>query len=626
MCGIAGIVSLNNRQHDKPERESRLHKMIQSLSHRGPDGIAAWLNLSGTVCLAHARLSIIDLSAEAAQPLHYLNYSIVFNGEIYNYKELKTELEKHGYTFYNEGDTEVIPAAIDCWGLTNGLNKLDGMFSFALYNLNENSMILARDRFGEKPLFYTIQNDELYFASEIKAFWSIGLQKEVNQTQLLNFVALGLGQNPTDKTATFYKNIQALAPGHLSKFNMSDNAVYQQKWYVFKPDRNFKIADETEVLKTFEHLLQESVKLRLRSDVPVGTSLSGGLDSSAIAAFIKQGNASDNFSQKAFTAIFPGFINNEENHARLVADKLNLNHFTCEPTANSFENLLTKIAYHQDEPFLSSSIYTQYAVYQLAKQKDVTVLLDGQGADEVLAGYKKYTHWYLQQLVLENPKLLFHELKQFKANHFIQQNWNYKNFLAALMPNTTARQLAQRNTDLLSHQSLLNKDFVNANSDIKSLDKPVVKHLNELLYYNTFQFGLEELLRYADRNSMANGVEVRLPFLSHHLVEFTMNLHESFKMKDGYSKWILRQSVKDILPANIVFRTDKVGFEPPQQKWMETRAVKDLVMHAKNIAYKNGIITEAYKNEIPVAKPAHESSNYDFRILSVAATLYNKEF
>ena len=626
MCGIAGIVSLNNRQQDQTERTHRLHKMIQSLSHRGPDGIATWLNLPGTIGLAHARLSIIDLSAAAAQPLDYLDYSIVFNGEIYNYRELKTELEKYGYTFYNNGDTEVIPAAIDCWGVTNALNKLDGMFSFALYNANENSVIVARDRFGEKPLFYTIQNDELYFASEIKAFWSIGLEKEVNHTQLLNFVALGLGQNPTDKTATFYKNIHALAPGHLCKFNLSENVVYQQKWYVFKPDRNFKITDETEVLKTFESLLYDSVQLRLRSDVLVGTSLSGGLDSSAIAAFIKLSNAPGNFSQKAFTAIFPGFKNNEEHYAKSVADGLHLKHYTCAPAAKDFERLLTKVAYHQDEPFLSSSIYTQYAVYELARQNDVTVLLDGQGADEVLAGYKKYTHWYLQQLVLENPKLLFHELKQFKANHFIQQNWNYKNFLSALMPNTTARQLAQRNTDLLSNQSLLNKDFVNANSDIKSLDKPVVKHLNDLLYYNTFQFGLEELLRYADRNSMANGVEVRLPFLSHRLVEFTMNLHESFKMKDGYSKWILRQSVKNILAENIVYRTDKIGFEPPQQQWMQDKGVKELVMHAKNIAYKNGIITEVYKNEIPVAKPAHESDNYDFRILSVAATLYNQEF
>ncbi|MDA3615586.1 asparagine synthase (glutamine-hydrolyzing) [Polluticaenibacter yanchengensis] len=626
MCGIAGIVSLNNSQQDKQEREYRLNKMIHTVSHRGPGGIANWQDVSGRVGLAHARLSIIDLSSAAAQPLHYLHYTIVFNGEIYNYRELKSELVKQGYLFYNDGDTEVIPAAIDCWGLTNALNKLDGMFAFALYNPKDHSMVLARDRFGEKPLFYTSLNSELYFASEIKSFWSIGLQKEVNQSQLLNFVALGLGQNPTDKTTTFFKNVQALAPGYLCKFNLSENNVFQQKWYVFKPDRRFKINDEAEALDVFKTLLQQSVKLRLRSDVPVGTSLSGGLDSSAIAAFIKQTNIANNFSQKAFTAIFPGFENNEEQYAQSVADSLHLKDFSCEPTASDFENSFSKIAYHQDEPFLSSSIYTQYAVYQLVKKNKVTVLLDGQGADEVLAGYKKYTHWYLQQLVLENPKLLFHELKAFKTNHFIQQNWNYKNFLAALMPNTTARQLAQRNTSLLSQQYLLDRDFVNVNSNIRSLEKPVVKHLNDLLYYNTFQFGLEELLRYADRNSMAHGIEVRLPFLSHQLVEFAMNLHESFKMKDGYSKWILRQTVKNLLPQNIVFRTDKIGFEPPQQLWMQTNRMKDMVMHAKNIAYNNGIITETYKNEMPVAKPAHESNNYDFRILSVAATLYNQEF
>jgi asparagine synthase (glutamine-hydrolysing) len=621
MCGIAGIISGINKE----ETNQQLLSMSTALRHRGPNGQAIWQNDAGTVGFAHRRLAIIDLSAASDQPLHYLHYTIVFNGEIYNYQELKKQLQSHGYKFTTNGDTEVLPAAYDFWG-TDFLHQLDGMFAFALYDAKKQTILLARDRFGEKPLYYspsTTANQPFYFASEMKALWAAGVPKEPNNGMLLNFLTLGYVQNPTDKSATFYQQILSLPPAHSLLINLSEGKQFINYWYQprFSSSSNAQIS-EASAIEKFGELLLTSVGRRLRADVPVGTSLSGGLDSSSIVALIhqlKQNHAPlQQWSNVCFSAIFPGFEKDEAVYSKQVADNFGIKQYTVTPTAADLITQWQQLVYHQEEPFQSSSVFTQYSVYGLAKQHGVTVLLDGQGADETLSGYKKYSHWYLQQLLASNPSL-FKKEKTLLQQHNLLEQWGAKNYLATFLPGYTAKALTSKAAQQQTNHPHIHRDFLQQNFTKTSLYKPLVKSLEDLLHYNTFSFGLEELLRYADRNSMAHSREVRLPFLQHELVEFIFSLPSHFKIKHGFTKWILRQSMDKLLPKNIVWRTDKVGFEPPQQQWMEQPAMQEMIMESRKTLAGRGILKNSVINVPFQAKSAHEVANYDWRYVSAAA-------
>jgi asparagine synthase (glutamine-hydrolysing) len=290
MCGIAGIVSPDPSFVEK----HRLQQMANALKHRGPDGEGYWIDEQHHFGFAHRRLSIIDLSENAAQPFRYLHYVIIFNGAIYNYIEIKAELEKKGYKFSTASDTEVIPAAYDCWGI-DCLDKFDGMFAFALWNNFTEQMILARDRFGEKPLYYYAEYIErgsfrqFVFASEMKAIWSIGIPKNLNGTMMLNYLTHGHLQNPLKETETFYTNILSLPQGHYLTIVPKQGKVQLRKWYqpVLKTKESLEMT-ESEVIEKFSELFLQGVTRRLRSDVNTGTSLSGGIDSSSIVSAVHQ--------------------------------------------------------------------------------------------------------------------------------------------------------------------------------------------------------------------------------------------------------------------------------------------------------------------------------------------------
>ena len=289
---------------------------------------------------------------------------------------------------------------------------------------------------------------------------------------------------------------------------------------------------------------------------------------------------------------------------------------TAEDLMQDFETLL----YHQEEPFPSTSIFAQYKVYELARQHGVTVLLDGQGADEMLAGYHKYYHWYGQELVAQGKwKKAAEEVAQAK-NLGAHISWGIKNYVAAYMPSFTAAQLQQK----ALKQVKLNRDFTRQfalHYKRDTIDKPVVEKLNDVLYFNTMQGGLEELLRYADRNSMAHSREVRLPFLNHQLVQFIFSLPSHLKIKEGYTKWILRQAMQHNLPANIVWRKDKVGFEPPQQQWMQHPGLLAYTHEAKKKLVAQQILTKDVLNKPVLQQAAHEQGNFDWRYLCAARML-----
>lgn len=610
MCGIAGIVSKNSSL----VFQERIQSAIKCLQHRGPDDKGIWCDEEKTAALGHSRLSIIDLSKEASQPMQYLErYCIIHNGELYNYVEIKELLSKKGYHFLSQSDTEVIVAAFDFWG-SDCLQQFDGMFSFAIWDEQEKKLFAARDRFGEKPFFFFYDGGQLLFASEMKALWSMGVSKEVNSAMLYNFLTIGYTANPSDPQETFYQNIQKLPAASFLTYSFADHQLQVEKYWQVYPE--VKTISEQETIEQFQHLFSQSIRRRLRSDVAIGTSLSGGLDSSTVVAFCHQ-QISDHYSHKCFTASFADFQKDELRYAQTVAEKFGLEHHIEVLNGTETVSLMQQVMHHQEEPISSASALAQYKVFQLAKQNGVTVLLDGQGADETLAGYHKYYKWYWQELYRSKQLKKTNELKATKELG-ITESFGLKNKIAALYPDFAAGILQTRKSTVAFRHPDLNRDFAFSNKQNFYYATPSSFDLNGALYYNSFVNGLEELLRLADKNSMAHAVEVRLPFLDHTLVEFLFSLPPGLKIHNGWTKWLLRKSVENILPGEIVWRKDKVGFEPPQKKWMEDKSVQDAIMEGKKKLVQRDILnTSALAKKI---KPhnAYAANSWDWKYWSAS--------
>jgi asparagine synthase (glutamine-hydrolysing) len=611
MCAIAGILSTSF----EPIAEIHLTKMNNALAHRGPDGEGVWGNATKNVLLGHRRLSIIDLSDAAAQPMHYLNrYSITHNGEIYNYLELKELLLEKGYTFTCKNDTEVILAAYDFWK-EDCLQYFDGMFAFAIWDEKEQQLFAARDRFGEKPFYYHQTDGYLFFASEMKALWAIGISKSIDEKMLLNYLTLGHVQNGMYKEQTFFNTIYSLPPAHFFLYKPGVQKLAIKRYWQL--DKEIKITITAgEAIEKFNALFTASVQKRLRSDVSIGTSLSGGLDSCSIIAVLQ----ALKINAKTFSAVFPGFEKDESAYINLLADKFSIDNFKTQPTADGIIQDFEKLCYHQEEPFTSSSIYAQFKVFELAKHHHVKVLLDGQGADETLAGYHKYIHWYLQEAVSRyKPGAVIKEKRALAKNH-IPFSWGLKNYFAAFLPIHAAMQLEKKEYKKTIHQLDVNPDFLKSQSgrEWEGIHKPVVTKLNDILHFNTTKLGLEELLRYADRNSMAHGKEVRLPFLDHQLVEFIFSVPANLKIHDGWTKFLLRKAMDKKLPDEIVWRKDKIGYEPPQQQWMENKMLQDYIYEAKKKLVAAKILRQNVLDKKVNPKAAHDDNNFDWRYLCAA--------
>jgi asparagine synthase (glutamine-hydrolysing) len=615
MCGIAGIIQTDGSGYGL----EHLKKMTDALSHRGPDGEGWWQNGSGKVLLGHRRLSIIDLSGAGKQPMHYLDrYTIIHNGEIYNYIELKEELQKQGYSFQTKTDTEVIAAAYDYWQ-DECVEQFDGMFAFAIWDNEDEVLFAARDRFGEKPFFYYRDDQKFLFASEMKALWAAGVERRPNLKMLFNFITIGYVDNPEIPAETFFEHIGKLPPAHrLTCFTSLNDLSIDRYWEIDSEDINDRIKDE-EAIEQFNHLFQTSVKRRLRSDVSVGTSLSGGLDSSSVIAIASLLSAPHS-SFTAFTAVFPGFERDESPFAKRVAEDFNLEHFITNVNEGDLINDLEKICYQQEEPFGSASVIAQYKVYELAKQHNIKVLLDGQGADEILAGYPKYYKWYWQEL--------FRKLRLFRSGELkaarqlgVTEEFGLKNAIAAWFPDFASIVLERQYLlHALRHEDLT-KEFVQLQSKEAYYTAPAYYNLTGVLHFNTFSHGLEELLRYADRNSMGHGREIRLPYLSHELVEFLFSLPSKFKIRKGYTKWLLRKAMTEKLPGEIAWRKDKVGFEPPQKQWMHHNAVQQMIKEAKAKLVSEKILKPQVLEKKVQPHDAHAADSYDWRYLSAGMLL-----
>lgn len=594
MCGVAGIWFFENKVNDCIIKE-----MTDIQSHRGPDGEGQWVSSDRTLQLGHRRLSIIDLSEKGKQPLMYQNkYVITFNGEIYNYLELRDLLLSKGYEFRSDTDTEVILAAYDYWK-EDCLNIFDGMFAMAIYDIANEELFCARDRFGEKPFHYFQSKECFAFASEIKALWKTGVQNTVDNYSMYLYLNYGLHEDPKDSTRTFYKNIKKLKPSHYFKLKKGTTSIEQKRYWRINLDEQNKSISFENACEQFKELFFKSVSLRLRSDVSVGTSLSGGLDSSAVVCAVNSLRNKNN-RQTSFSARCHNKELDEGDYINNVIKSIKTLHYEVYQEMQDYVDNMQNIMYHQDEPFNGASVYAQWAVFRLAKEKGIGVLLDGQGADEYLAGYNHFFSPYFKETYSKKGKQALHNaIAEYRENNISQtyidltpsliMEAKYPLILDIIRLSKTKIKGVQRN-------EIVSDDLYNA---YKHEALPFAHHpsLNKMLYHYTFNEGLSKLLRFADRNSMAHSREVRLPFLSHKLVEFVFTLPADYKIRNGWTKALLRHSFNGILPNEITWRKNKFGFFAPQKDWEQTESFKQILYNYNKLAYNNGYI-QMKKNSI----------------------------
>lgn len=494
-----------------------------------------------TVALGHRRLSIIDVSVLGHQPMSTPDrrYWIVYNGEIYNYRELAAELAPSGYRFTSQSDTEVILAAYARWG-TACLQHLNGMFAFAIYDADAGALFIARDRFGIKPLYYRFAPDGTFaLASEIKQFTaSPGWTATINQARATQFLDTGLTD---DSDETLFAGVFHLRPGHFAQASIAQlrpdprGRLTATRWYDLRPAAFAGTFDDAAARCRF--LLTDSVRLMLRADVPIGSCLSGGIDSASIVCLINRAlkDEARAASQQTFTAASDDPAIDERPWVADVISATGVDaHFTV-PTAEGLQSTLSAMAWHQDEPVTSTSLFAQWMVFRSAADCRMKVLLDGQGADEAFAGYHSFFGPYLTGLIrsLEIRKAL-HEFSALRRAHGFPARSAAGALLRAVLPTTSP--------SAVSLFAMSRAQLVSTN--------------------------LQMLLRFEDRNSMAHSVESRVPYLDHRLVEFALGLPDDYKLAGGVTKRVLRAAMTGILPERIRTRVDKIAFATSEARWL----------------------------------------------------------
>jgi len=555
MCGISGILSFDGKYNKED-----ILKMNKILSHRGPDDEGTYFD--DFIGLGHRRLSIIDLSKAGHQPMpdDSKRYWIVFNGEVYNYLEIREELIKDGFKFHSNTDTEVVLKSYIKWG-KDCLKKFNGMWAFAIWDGEKKELFCARDRFGVKPFYYYHKDNYFVFASEIKAILEVeGIPREPNNIRILQY----LGNYPLlENKSTFFKDIFQLPPSHYIIMR-KDNFEVEQYWDIEK-----KEFDNERAKDTFLELFEDSIRLRLRSDVPVGTCLSGGLDSSSIVCVLNK--LIDSSKQKTFSSCFEDKRFDERDYIQEVINATNVTPHYIFPDIKQLYPKLFSIIWHHDEPFEGTSILAQWCVMKLAKENKVLVVLDGQGSDEILAGYHPYK-WYIlldsikrKNLVeiIKNYKFLLEAVQSYRKT----TNKSFFEFIKQI----SKSKFRSSKGDSSYAKKYLTDEFLNSNLNELTLSLPL-KFNNKLenkLYQDTYFSSLQKLLQYEDRNSMAFSIESRVPFLDYRLVEFVFSLPIKFKINKGWTKYILRKSMKGVLPEKIRCRKDKMGFVTPQDLWVK---------------------------------------------------------
>ncbi len=590
MCGITGIINKKAVAVDAVE----LRRMNDLIAHRGPDGEGFYSE--GSVGFGHRRLAIIDLSQDGHQPMHYLgNYTITFNGEIYNYIEVRQTLIEFGYKFKSKSDTEVILAAYDKWG-EECISQFNGMWAFAIHDKKKNIIFCSRDRFGVKPFYYQISKDNFSFGSEIKQLLN-NESNQANEDLIAHFLYAGMHDH---EERTFFQGVMKLPASH--------NLIYDLKLNNFSIKKYYSISRASNT-NDYESVLIDAVKLRLRSDVKVGTCLSGGLDSSTIAAIASKFHAQA--STTKFNAIHAQSIEketDESDYAIEVAKIANLDLNIIKPGPEEFKSVLDEVVYTQEEPFGSPSIYLQYFVMKKAKEIGCKVLLDGQGGDETLLGYERYyAPVFINYL---NQKGIWAAIKEIRSSNKNNSNMTLKN-IAKYITGTYLlgiRLIYSRYKNSWFKKERIPKSFPYL-KDIKdsSLD------LFQMQDLELFRTNLQALLRYEDKNSMRHGIETRLPFIDYRSVECSLNLPIEKKVNNGWTKLILREICEKFLSSRIAWRKNKLGFNAPDKSWLNNIAIE-----AKKEIQQSTILKHYLSPEAMTQFPIANSWTITWRILNIA--------
>lgn len=575
MCGLNGIISA------KPIVLSSLESMTGTIAHRGPDGQGLAIlgkfegALSGqrfehretahawNVGLGHRRLAIIDLSDDGLQPFFYGPHQVlVFNGEIYNYIELREELEKLGLSFSTKTDTEVACAVLATWGEA-GLHRMRGMWAMAWVDTKSGVVTLSRDRYGIKPLYFCrTSSGGLAFGSEAKQLLPfIGQKPRANLVMAADFLGYGISDH---RPETFFAGVSELMAGELCTFNLQTGEFSSPRaWYQL---RSTNVSGTPMQIKAeFKSIFQSSIREHLRADVPIGSCLSGGLDSSSVVATVYELDQEKRNEQLAFTFIPELEELSEQKYIVPFLRGKNIRQVQVSPRSQNLFDDIAALVFHQDFPFASTSMFAQWSVFKAARQNQVKIMLDGQGADEILGGYHSFFKMHLYSLFRSLKwRQLYAQVRALKV-HGYGIRFALESVALGAMPHWLEAPLRK-----LTGTGCQENYFSLAKTrNPRSYSAHSIKNMADLSRDQIQRSNLPMLLRFEDRNSMAHGIEARVPFLDHRLVEYSLGLPDDLRINGGETKSILRETMSDQLPQEISRRIDKMGFVSPEETWLK---------------------------------------------------------
>jgi len=572
MCGLVGFSGATNSEV--------LEKMTEAIHHRGPDAVAYMV--SRNFSIGYRRLAIIDLSAEYPMKNEKETIELVLNGEIYNYLDLRKELEEQGHEFKSNSDSETIVHGYEEWG-EGILEKLRGMFVFVLYDKLKDQLFIARDRLGIKPLYYAQHDGRFVFGSEIKGiFSSFDVSREPNDKIVTRFLHKRLHDIDEE---TFFKHVKRLLPGHFMYVNADGSFDIKKYWDPsFNPNFSKSVTGEkksdADYAEEFKEIFSEAVKIHLLADVPIGVTLSGGLDSSGITALSKKlFDEAATIDQQAngkkgeviaFSAIHPGEKVDESEYIDSVVKATGIKSVKIQPNVDNFWEELDTWTYFQEEPVISTAPYAYYTVMREAR-KEVTVLLSGQGGDELLAGYIPYFLTYLQTAM--DQKKLWPAIRE----TWMGKDLYFKYFLEKMNGRRNSDNVIDPTRSLNLESRISNigtENKMELDSRFQILDSKNSRNLNERLFQDVTSLTTPCLLRYEDKNSMAHSLESRVPFFDHKVVEYIFNLPIDQKIKFGWNRFIYRNAMKGIIPEMNRLRRSKVGFTNPESEWIQRKSDK----------------------------------------------------
>jgi len=564
MCGIAGILSAAPRQREW--FDARIAPMTQSLAHRGPDASGLWT--TDLVSLGHRRLSIIDPSDAGRQPMHddTGRFTLVYNGELYNYQDLRRELTARGCRFRSQTDSEVLLYAYREWG-ADALARFNGMWAFAIWDASKQELFAARDRAGKKPFYYTRDaNGTLWFASEVKAFTAIGMRFGLEPQAAFDFLSQGTYGHLHEKG--FFSGVEQLPAGHCMTARPGDQPDVRCYWELPIVRRKDRMPYDDAFRRRFRELLEDAVRVRLRADVPVGATLSGGLDSSAIVGIVDRHTGGE--PMHIFTSLYPNSRYDETPYFEAVVATLKqpIIHRVTPPASDLRPDIL-RVLDHQEEPFGDTSILAHFHLMRAAREAGVPVILSGQGGDELLFGYPSMVHAYLGDLLGRgHPVRAWREARLWMAGANVRARGVFTAAVAHAVPLGMRDTLRRRYVKALSAtvSSSLRRRVSLSRFEIDSRRDSLGDYAAQVFT----RFAIPHLVHYDDRNAMAFSIEGRMPFLDHRLVDLLFAADYEALVKHGTTKRVLREAFADVLPNVIRQRRDKVGFHTPLASWLRS--------------------------------------------------------